>query len=277
MSNFYYYYCWLWCCYYSYLLLPLLVRICGGCSQNDQSGRGDGKGNLSFALESLLCPGSRSQHRQASQKTPAEPLGGRRPLRQADSLSACAPSAGCGAQAQPLDLYIKAAWRAGPGECLSGAGWQESAVLPEVSERLTMASPTAAATLPAPGRADGDPVPWRSGSTSMQTVSKAPTCVPARPQGTCSGGKGSVMMWAGELPPKHVLTAEPAEVGVLSLEDTSLPSNNCQELFSLDRAHRLLQPLILGELGLSQTGRLCWQGSPRLPVPFSLPPPSPSS
>lgn len=52
-----------------------------------------------------------------------------------------------------------------------------------------------------------------------------------------------MMMWAGvRLPPKHVLAAEPAEVGVLSLEDPSLPSNNCQELFSLDRAHRLLQP-----------------------------------
>ena len=77
----------------------------------------------------------------------------------------------------------------------------------------------------------------------MQTVSKAPTCVPARPQGTGSGGKGSVMMWAGvRLRPGHVLAAEPAEVGVLSLEDTSLPSNNCQELFSPDRTHRLLQP-----------------------------------
>ena len=69
-------------------------------------------------------------------------------------------------------------------------------------------------------------------------------------------------MWAGvRLPLGHVLAAEPAEVGVLSLEDTSLPSNNCQELFSPDRAHRLLQPHS-GQVGASPA---------RMPVLARLP------
>lgn len=80
-------------------------------------------------------------------------------------------------------------------------------------------------------------------------------------------------MWADvRLPPGHVLAAEPAEVGVLSLEDTSLPSNNCQELFSPDRAHQLLQPHS-GQVGAFPDRMPVLA---RLPLPFYLPPPSPS-
>ena len=111
----------------SYLLSPLLVRIGGGCSQDDQRGRVEAKGTSPLHLRAFSLSRSRVVSAQTgipTQKAPAEPLGGRRPAEtQADSLSAralCWPR-GAGAAS---GLYIKAAWRARPGECRSGAGAQ---------------------------------------------------------------------------------------------------------------------------------------------------------
>lgn len=77
-----------------------------------------------------------------SLRTPAEPLGSRRPAEtQANSLSERAPcwQPGVGAAS---GLYIKAAWRARPGrERGAEPARRESAALPEVSERLAMAGP----------------------------------------------------------------------------------------------------------------------------------------